>query len=84
MLSPRTDALLAAGLRRLKRDQESGKAPPVGVVSRAAIARRAGVSEDVIRGIERVFAARLAAAILRDPAAPTHLTRAAERFLAKL
>ena len=84
MLSPRTDAKLAKGLRLLAEDQRAGHAPPAGEVGRSDIARRAGVSEGTILNIERMFKARLASSILRDPHAPHHLARIARDFLTHL
>jgi transcriptional regulator with XRE-family HTH domain len=84
MISPQTDLKLAKGLRRLAKDQRRGSAPPPGEVSRADIARRAGVSEITIANIERLFAARLAAALLNDPSTPTNLIRQARLTISKL
>lgn len=84
MLSPKTEAKLAAGLRRLAEDQAGGKAPMPGEVTRAEIARRAGVSESTIANIERLFAARLALSLLNDPDTSPHLARTAAAVIAKL
>lgn len=84
MLSPRTDAKLTKGLRRLAQDQRRGHAPPAGEVTRADIARRAGVSEGTILNIERMFAARVALGLINDPETPKHLVRAARSYLSSI
>ena len=84
MRSRQTMHRLEVGLRLLKRDQERGAAPPPGAVTRADIARRAGLSKAVIRDVERLFAARLAAAILADPDCPRQMARMASTFLSRL
>lgn len=84
MLSPRTEKKLADGLLILAVEQAVGAAPPDGEVTRADIARRAGVSETTILNIERLFQARLANAILEDPKAPRHLTRFARAIIENL
>ncbi len=84
MPTPRTDQKLAKALRRIRKAQASGEGPLPGEWSRAALARRCGVSEETILNMERLFQARLAAAILADPASPKPLLRAAAIAIAKL
>lgn len=73
MLSEITAAKVDHGLASLAVDQLTGKAPPPGQISRAELARRAGVSETVISKIERIALAKAAAAILSQPDLPAHL-----------
>jgi transcriptional regulator with XRE-family HTH domain len=74
-MTPDTATKLDAALAFLREQQSSGEAPPPGEVTRAELARRAGVSEDTIARIERQFRARLAAALLSYPDLPRHLSR---------
>ena len=54
------------------------------VRSRSETARLCGVSEDTVKRIERLFAARLAMAILQDASIPPSLQQGPRRFLRSL
>lgn len=54
------------------------------VLSRSETARKCGVSEDTVKRIERMFAARLAMAILQDESMPPSLRQGPRRFLRSL
>jgi hypothetical protein len=54
------------------------------VLSRSETARKCGVSEDTVKRIERMFAARLAMAILQDDSIPPRFQQGSRRFLRSL
>lgn len=69
-----------SGLAALRAAQARGEAPPPGM-SRADLARHAGLSEATIRRIEATFRARLAAALLSDESTPVSIARLVSRSL---
>jgi hypothetical protein len=80
-MTPLTASKLDQALAALRDEQARGEAPPPGEVSRAELARRAGVCEATIAHIERTFRARLAAALISDPSTPAHLTSTLSRHI---
>lgn len=72
---------LDEGLAALVIEQRLGLAPEPGSVSRADIARRAGVSEGTIANLEKLALAKVAIALRQTPDLPPHLYRAICRFL---
>lgn len=54
------------------------------VLSRSETARKCGVSEETVKRIERLFAARLAMAILQDDRIPPSFQQGPRRFLRSL
>lgn len=80
-LSRTTARKLDEGLATLVIEQGFGLAPEPGSVSRADIARRAGVSEGTIANLEKLALAKVAAALRETPDLPPHIARAIARFL---
>lgn len=78
-MDPDTDSKLATALRQLREEQARGEAPPPGEVSRAELARRAGVSKDTIARIEGIFRARLTASLLAEPDLPLQIRKKISR-----
>lgn len=75
MISDLTALKLDAALLQLELQQRQGEdAPAPGQLSQAELARRSGLSESTINGIERIALAKLARGLM-DQDLPPHLTK---------